>query len=507
MRIAVDLTPIRPDGSAGGVTYVAIELLKAVIEQKNIKLILLCADWNKVYLSKIFGNKVEYKLVITDGSNTRWRRLLRRILRKIGISYLGQAKSAVYDADLLFCPFSAVNYKVDGIPAVSTINDIQHEFYPQFFTPEELQHRRNFYKSIVENATKIICISDYTKKTFCEIYGFDEEQAKTIYIAIQERFHDEDRSILERLDIEPDKYIVFPANFWEHKNHKLLLNAFGIYGASNADGKLVLTGNVLGQEEDYNKAIGAMGLKGRVVIAGYLSEEELCAIMKNAKGLIYPSLFEGFGIPIVEAMQMNKLIASSNLTSLPEIGCDSIYYFNPKKPDEIVKGIEFLFRSAMNSEIEKDYASQLEKYTISTMAKEYLEVFRQAIEDEADEKKGIRATGVYGDGWSQKKVAFHVIKHKGNVLHVLFTVPVHLPAKTRIYIKAGNVKYKYEYNREEINEIVEVIREDCEDIQIILTSTWNPQRIMNSEDDRELGIMIENMELVTCEGAEQINII
>ena len=507
MRIAVDLTPVRPDGSAGGATGVAIELLKALVKQQDIKLILLCADWNIENLQKVFADQVEYKEVITGSNAKKSEAFVAKVLRKLGISCQGKTNTIEYQADLLFCPFSAVNYKQEGVPVVSTIHDIQHEFYPQFFTPEELQHRRNFYKNIVENAERAICVSDYTRKTFCECYGYNEEKATTVYNAIQERFVNEDRKVLQKLDIEQNQYIVFPANFWEHKNHKLLLNAFGMYGMQNPTGKLVLTGNALGQEEYYNQVIEAMNLKGRVVITGYLSEEELYAVLNNAKGLIYPSLFEGFGIPLVEAMQMKKLVASSNLTSLPEVGCDSIYYFNPKKPDEIVKGIEFLFQSQMNDEIEKDYKLQLEKYTTETMMQQYLEVFKEAIATGAEYKRSVRVDGVYGDGWTQRQVNFHIVKHEGDALKLAFRIPVHLNKRTKVYIKNGDKKVSYQYMPDERIEVAEIIKDDCVDVQLIVSSTWNPDKIMHSGDCRELGVMMENMEPVTRDGVEKINII
>lgn len=506
MRIAVDLTPIRADGSAGGVTGLIIELLKALKEKQNIDFVFLCTDWNKEYLTSLFGNMAEYKIVIA-GNESRSVRVLKKIMHKLKLTYPQRSGAIEYKADLLFCPFSAVNYKIDGIPAVSTINDIQHEFYPQFFTPEELQHRRNFYKNIVSNAERIICISDYTKDTFCEKYGYNREKASTVYIAIQGRFdrEREDNSILDKLAVESDNYIVFPANFWEHKNHKLLLNAFGMYAAQHPQGKLVLTGNVLDQGEYYDKLIEAMQLEDRVKITGYLKEEELYAVLNHAKGLIYPSLFEGFGIPLVEAMQMNKLIASSNLTSLPEIGCDSIYYFNPKKPDDILKGIEFLFQSEIDDRIKDDYQHLLERYTIDSMIAGYMEVFQQAVVSRTEEKKSARVRGVYGDGWTESAVEFHMTRRKGDVLHIKFRVPEYF--KGKIFVKTGKKAQKYNYSYENANEITEVLKSDKETIQIRLSHTWNPESVLHNGDNRELGVMMESMELVTRERTETIDIV
>lgn len=504
MKIAVDLTPVRPDGSTGGATGVAVELLKELMKNTYVKLVLLCATWNNEYLREIFGNKVEYKLTVGEGKK-KYSMFVKRVLQKWGVVYWYGKNTLEYEADLLFCPFSAIDYKIKGIPAVSTIHDIQHEFYPQFFAPEELQHRRKFYKKIVDKAEKVICVSDYTKDTFCEIYGYDPKNAVTVYNAIQKRFCEEDKDILNRLMLDSEEYIVFPANFWEHKNHKLLLNAFGMYAMQHSKCKLVLTGNTLGQEDYYTQVIEAMQLKGRVIITGYLNEKELYAVLNNAKGLIYPSLFEGFGIPLVEAMQMNKLIASSNLTSLPEVGCDSVFYFNPKKPDEILKGIEYLFQSDMTENIEREYKNTLNKYVIETMAKEYMSVFKQTIKDGIVDKETACVYGIYGDGWSKDIIDFQITKHKGDILHIIFRVPEHI--KGKILIKTGKKVKKYQYEYNQSNEIVEILQNDYENIIIKLPSTWNPEKISHSGDDRELGIMVEDMELMTRAGIEEINIV
>ena len=133
------------------------------------------------------------------------------------------------------------------------------------------------------------------------------------------------------------------------------------------------------RDEYFLDVINKLGLKDKVVVTGYLSNQELHGLFRGMKGLIFPSLFEGFGIPVVEAMYFHKLIASSNLTSLPEIGCDSIFYFNPKKPDEVLDAINYLFRHEMTFEMTEDYDKKLVEYHPQIMIQKYMDVFKLAI--------------------------------------------------------------------------------------------------------------------------------
>lgn len=492
MKIAVDVLSIRPDGSAGGATGFAIELIKGFATRQNVEVLVLCGEWNIKYLKKILPSTVKYKQVIGTRKYFGISRI-DRVINKITRSFEKKDMLKDNNVDILFCPFSAATYKERKIPTVSTILDIQHEFYPQFFTPQELEHRRKFYRDIVKSVERVVCISDYTKKTFCEKYGFDEKRAQTIYIAIQNRFQNKDDGILQRLNISENKYIVYPANFWEHKNHKLLLNAFSMYAVENKDVKLVLTGNPLEQKKYYEDLIEQFGIREQVVITGYITNEELYGILDHAKGLIYPSLFEGFGIPVVEAMHLHKLIACSNLTSLPEIGCDSIYYFNPKKPDEIVAGIKYLFQSEVTDAIIKEYDAKLKMYETDKMVDAYLQAFKDTIADKESYVFGNSCDGIYEDGWSREQLNIQIHGKKGSILEIELTYPSFAGSKTSVIYQEDNYKSTYEAVADKKLTIREEIMDENAVVSVTVVKAWTPADKLKNEDTRRLGAMIHNV--------------
>lgn len=499
MKIAIDVLSIREDGSAGGATGFALELIKGFAKTSGVQVMVLCADWNIELLKKCLPNNIQFCQMVGDSRYTGIGRIDRRInqvVRKMRSGY-SLAKNHV---DILFCPFSAATFKEKGIPTVSTILDIQHEFYPQFFEPQELQHRRKFYQDIVKKVERVVCISDYTKETFCDKYDYPLERAQTIYIAIQNRFDKEDDRILDKLDIRNQKYIVYPANFWEHKNHKLLLNAFAMYAKNHKDMKLVLTGNPLAQTNYYNDLLKAMQIHELTVITGYVTNEELYSILKNSNGLIYPSLFEGFGIPVVEAMHLHKLISCSNLTSLPEIGCNAICYFDPKKPDEILKGINYLAENRITEDIIAEYDVKLKEYETDKMVREYMEVFQNVIEQKDDLLFQEEVLGIYPDGWSSGEVVLQMKQKPGAKVHAKLNLPGFVDSKLKLVLSHNGITKNILMNPGETVELVEELVEEKTELCIKCLKTWSPKTVLKSDDARELGVMVESLVLVTTEG-------
>lgn len=499
MKIAVDVLSIREDGSAGGATGFALELIKGFAKSPKVQVMVLCADWNIELLKKCLPANVQFCQMVGDAKYTgigRVDRKINQIIRKLRSGSV-LAKNHV---DILFCPFSAASFKEKGIPTVSTILDIQHEFYPQFFAPQELQHRRNFYQDIVKKVEKVVCISDYTKETFCDKYGYPLDRAQTIYIAIQNRFDKEDDKVLDKLNIRGQKYIVYPANFWEHKNHKLLLNAFAMYAHEHRDMKLVLTGNPLDQADYYSDLLKAMKIDDLTVITGYVTNEELYSILKNAQGLIYPSLFEGFGIPVVEAMHLRKLIACSNLTSLPEIGCDAICYFNPKKPDEILEGINFLAQNQMTDDIIAEYDEKLKEYETEKMVQEYLKVFEEVIEKKDDLVFQEELAGIYPDGWSQGEITLLLKEKVGSTVRIKLTLPEFVGVKNKVTVSHNGAVNSLVMNPGDTTVLEEKIADNKAEISIKFAKTWSPKTVLKSEDSRELGVMVEELTLQTPSG-------
>ena len=206
--------------------------------------------------------------------------------------------------DFIHHPFNVLNPVSSGMPSVLTINDIQHEYYPEFFSASDLLKRRRLFKPSAEEASRIITISDFTSRCVVEKYGIDPGKIDVIHIGCGEEYHRvEDpeglAGIRKKYNLDR-RFIYYPAGSWPHKNHKTLFAALKILKERHRfDGMLVLTGVTMRAHNSVLAEIETLGLTDMVKVLGYLPYEELPYLYNLATILVFPSLFEGFGIPLV----------------------------------------------------------------------------------------------------------------------------------------------------------------------------------------------------------------
>ncbi|NJL47130.1 MAG: glycosyltransferase family 4 protein [Leptolyngbyaceae cyanobacterium SM2_5_2] len=214
-----------------------------------------------------------------------------------------------------------------------------------FFTPEERFHRTQFLRNLVDRAEKIICISNFTAQSLVKHFQATEYQLIAIPICIHERLTPYPEANvndkLSQLGLEKNQYLYFPANFWPHKNHRVLLAAYSIYRRRHSLNALdlVFTGALDAPQVELQEIATYLGCEAYVHFLGFLGEDELVALWQGCRGLVFPSLYEGFGIPVLEAMWFDCPVACSNIGSLPEVGGDAVLYFDPRKPEEIAQAM------------------------------------------------------------------------------------------------------------------------------------------------------------------------
>jgi glycosyltransferase involved in cell wall biosynthesis len=274
----------------------------------------------------------------------------------------------------------------EGLPLVAIAYDLQHLELPFFFATEERLHRTQFLNDLVDRANKIICISKFTQQSLLKYFPVRENQLTAVPICIHERFtsicHEDMVNVLRSLGLSEGNYIFFPANFWPHKNHRMLLAAYSIYRLSYPNNALdlVFTGALEEPQVELREMTSNLGCEANVHFLGFLDEKELIALWQGCKGLVFPSLYEGFGIPVLEAMWFDKPVACSAIGSLPEVGDDAVVYFDPRKPESIAEAIG---KIAHNEDLTMDLLERSRQYikgfSQEAMAEQYLAVFSDAL--------------------------------------------------------------------------------------------------------------------------------
>jgi glycosyltransferase involved in cell wall biosynthesis len=186
---------------------------------------------------------------------------------------------------------------------------------------------------LLARARRVICESSYVKTDIIRYFGVPEERTAVMAAPPLRQFlADETDEQLQGARIRlrlPEKFLFYPAQFWTHKNHLRLIEAFREVAAEVPDLKLVLTGKKRDQYEAVMNAVDTFGLKERVCHLGYVEQGDLHAIYRLATALVMPSLFESVSIPIYEAFKVGTPVAASGILAIPEQVGDAGLLFDP----------------------------------------------------------------------------------------------------------------------------------------------------------------------------------
>lgn len=239
--------------------------------------------------------------------------------------------------DVYFCPFSSLWPRPLPLPTVLTFHDMQERFFPQFFTPAQLEERFYHHDGSLRMADAVIAVSEFTRRSCIDITRIAGRKIRRVYHAPDELPAPRAPEGWDAAGWE--KFVFYPANFWEHKNHLHLLRALARLRAEGQAVRCVLTGSLLGRDESWQAMVAATGTGDLVRHLGRRPRAELSWLFRRARGLVFPSLFEGFGIPAIEAMQAGCPIACSGTTALPEIAQRAALYFDPANVSQIAAAL------------------------------------------------------------------------------------------------------------------------------------------------------------------------
>ena len=424
-RVVVDLTPVLPGGDNGGAKLMTIELLRHLSRlAEGCQFILLTSEASHDELAFLDSPNMRRLCVRGGGAEPvqppsflRIRQRLARILPPAMLRRLGGLYRAVerpdssslpsqLEADVVFCPFTAPFFYDPRVPVVSVIYDLQYVYHPHFFDANDRAERERHLRAACSVASRLVCISEHVRQTVLANTGTNPKRVETIHISLPNRVSEPSAAIrdeiLGRYGLEAGGFLLYPANFWLHKNHEALLTAFGIYRAEHPDSKLklVLTG-APGKRMDYvREAARRMALDRWVVFGGHLPDDEYAALLFSSLALILPSLYEGFGMPVLEAMAAGKPVLCSNTSSLPEIAGDAALLFDPRKPAGIAEAIA---RIAADPECSRELVIRGYERAASfggpeEMASRYLRIFREVAGLPAFSESLVY--GVFPDGWA-----------------------------------------------------------------------------------------------------------
>jgi glycosyltransferase involved in cell wall biosynthesis len=283
--------------------------------------------------------------------------------------------------DILHYPVTVPIPRFEG-PRVLTLFDVQHLEMPEFFSRAERAYRHFAYDRAAREATLVVTSSAHSRERAIELAGVDPERIEVVALGIDHtRFSLEpaegDDGLLAPLDL-PERFVVYPANLWPHKNHERLLTALG--RAEDRSLELILTGQPYGRLDALMARARDAGVAGRVRHLGFVEAGVVPALYRRARALVFPSLYEGFGAPPLEAMACGCPVASSTRASLRELVDGAAETFEAEDPESIARALDRVASDeALRERLRTAGLSRAAGFTWEAAARRHTELYERTL--------------------------------------------------------------------------------------------------------------------------------
>jgi glycosyltransferase involved in cell wall biosynthesis len=384
MHILVDTRHLTQQKQAGVGEY-TFEILRALfsLDQKNSYTLLSAGreePGNPLQiLDKLFTHKNNIKRVHLNERN-----------KSLSIKSLLFKKPIFSDLiankpDLLFLPNLNFTNIPRDIPTVLTIHDLSWKLFPECYSKKmKLWHKAVKPNELIKNSSKIICPSNSTKNDIKNIFQKDDSQISVIPHGINPDFTNQmraqDHGVRSRLKL-PKKFVLFVGTLEPRKNILSTIEGIKRYREKHHDDiHLVLAGSFGWKSRSIKKQLLKKEIKPWVHHIGYVKRDERPALYRSAQALVWPSLYEGFGLPILESMASGTPVITSHTSSMPEITESAAVLVDPYNVNDITGALHGLLGSNMlKSQLKNQGLIQAQKYNWEKSAKMLLNEFNSLV--------------------------------------------------------------------------------------------------------------------------------
>lgn len=347
MRIAVNtrfLLPTKMEGF-GWYTY---EIVKRLVENHPEHEFIFFFDraFDKRF---IFGSNVTPVVLPPPARHP--------ILFRIWFNYSVKRALKKYDIDIFFSPDGFLSLKTN-VPQVGVIHDINFEHHPEDIPSSARNYLKKYFPKFARKATHLLTVSDYSKQDICKTYNIDPSKVTVSWNGASDVFQAipaDEKVLVQKQFSNGKKYLLFVGALHPRKNVKRLIAAYSNLLTSDPefDYELVIVGEALWKRSGYDLEINEQ-TKSHIHFTGHLSLEDLARVMASATIFTFVPYFEGFGIPLLEAMRCGTPVLSGNLTSLPEVAEDAALYCDPLDVEDITQKLrELCTNEALRDELSK----------------------------------------------------------------------------------------------------------------------------------------------------------
>lgn len=371
MRVGVNLAFLRP-GLVGGSEVYVRELVKRLQETQGVEVVLFGSE------NALGGFGLDIEKVVL------WRGAYSRVLR----IYLEntELRTAVNESgvEVLWSPGNFGVIARLGVPQVTTIHDLQHVRLPGNFTVMDRATRGLLFRLTGRYSARVVSISEFTRQEFIGIYKVPPDRVVAIRSGV-DRSLIIDNAVARRRVSEIElagRFFYYPAASYKHKNHTVLLRALRrLMDSGCSEVKLVLSGMRTPFWAKIWAEVEEMGLEKHVKHLGFVDRRTVFDLMACSAAVVFPSLFEGFGLPLLEAMQAETPVIAANTTAVPEIAGTGAQLV---EATDVEGWMEAMSRALSDEEWRTTLIAagtqNLERFSWETTAKELIDVFSGVVE-------------------------------------------------------------------------------------------------------------------------------
>ncbi|MBO72717.1 MAG: glycosyltransferase [Flavobacteriales bacterium] len=281
---------------------------------------------------------------------------LKRVLKKI-------------KPDVFVSPDAITSLTTD-VKTLTVMHDIGFAHRPQDLPLSWSKFYNKYSKRFAQKSNRIATVSEYSKKDIIKTYKINPDKIDVVFNGVKESFHPASPQKITELT-NNQEYFFYIGSLHPRKNIINLLKGFNQFKQkSDNNVKLVIGGDFLFQANEIKFTLNDLEHKSQIILTGRLTDEELNTWLSGAIALSYIPHFEGFGIPLLEAMKCNTPILTSNVTSLPEVGSDAAIYVNPESIKEIAEGMNKLYTDKnLRAELIENGQKRLKNFSWEKSAK------------------------------------------------------------------------------------------------------------------------------------------
>ncbi len=364
MRIGIDANPIV--GDRGGVGWHTYHLLRALLDLKEDVEFVGYVNPGSLQNGRLEG--------WADRARLRWVEAGRWARRWHGrLDHL----------DL----YHGTNFKLHTSGrsgAVVTVHDLWLDRYPQY-SQKLFGQRASFYrtKRTAWRARRVITVSEYSAGDIASLYGLPRNRIAVIPNGVSEDFRPtgDERSlaaIRQRFGLATDRFILFVGGADPRKNHRALLKAYALRSDRFREHSLLLVGDVRHRFGDMQQTAKMLGLERQVVCTGRLSIDDVRLLYSHADLFVFPSIYEGFGMPVLEAMACGAPVITSNRTALPEVAGDAALLVNPEDAEELATAmVKVLEDRTLRATLREKGFNRARQFTWEEAARRTLSLYRE----------------------------------------------------------------------------------------------------------------------------------